>query len=1358
MVAEGARRRIAASSAAETMVGTRETSSSSFRLRTVVSFRPGTVVFFRGGAHFPAPAAILGREGSFGARGGISSSSTPSLRRRADSDPARRRSARRTGPPSHASESLDGDEEEISARGGGTHRVAPRLEKAGRVRSSALASASGLSMNVEDGVRSLLDADGFEAEAKAKAEAEAEAEAKAEAEAEAEAARDRFAFEFVSVFWTAEDDSRSPAPPRTSPKDRFHHASASSAKSSAESSADVADETDDFGVGVGFGFVANAGAPRRETPSPPSRPKSRSDFSDSRRFRRGVSSGRFADVDVDSCRSRVVVVARWMIAAGVRRRVAANAVVRSDVDDDLAEAARSSTPPRTLASSSARRHSASAKASATPPGWGASPRALATARAVAARTAAGARDVAAAGRRGGGGPHRGAPTPRRGRIADTSGARGDAGWFASAHAGWFADVRDAPFSASAAGNRRARGKLPDELLDARVFGRRGCDDARVWASRRASSSAFARASGGRAAMARTSARSIKTSSSASAASVSAAASASSSEDWVSSPSKRISPYGAKWPVARRLSRRCAAMRGDASEARTSSVMSTGVSIARAEGSMRAADPPRAAQCPRRVVRGRRCCQLESAQGRRVILDHSTVGKTHRRRPRQPRTRTGALLARATSAAVAMALLARASDGTIGLTSLGAEVRASSPSLLSPASSSRTLVSLAPRPTPSSPPEPTPQMAALDARASALDHLTQLISLAASLDDGEEALFDHPPPRARRPTQATRHSTAIDPDPTAPPSSTPGFDRLARRVAEMTAVADELSRVEAAELAWLGVRDAVARTGARANDTNSAARRPEPDPAGDVRALAANLARVATCGGVPPGDGSSSACDGSTSERDVSALDAFRALETFAEISTRAEDATPPRRGTERRFDAKNPKGSRGSRGNARFDAKNAWFAETCGRWGVAHAAMGAALRDASPRIPNSGPAPAEDDPSRFPTKNATYASPWAKHATRAIDAVVSALECRERDETTPEFREIGFPQARRGRRRVDPSATLFLETPSEILETPSETSRPPPETSRPPPTPSRCPSVDSLHWLAELIERTSRAAANWIAHQPRLLPSSRTASDLCLAHSDAARVDDALARAEDAFANAANDADTNDDAAASAAASAGARVSAARARLRLAVGRVADALVGFFAAAAESAYAAAPKGSWSTAGAPSRGKGKRDAIESPKSQTWDASTASATSATSATSAVRDAVLLPIRRALATLDARVAASILPVAASAAVQALLARVSAEGRGGVRARGGGAARLRADVDALVAAADVERAAENVAAPVASAGATALSAWRSVARRAAAVVVVAETAGDASRARERAAALAGLADANAWIETCAA
>ena len=214
MVADGARRRIAASSTAR--FEPTPTSSSSSALATpvvvvvvvVVVVRP---VSFRGGAHLPTPTATLGREGSFGARGGMASSSTPSLRRRADSDPARRRSARRTGPPSHASESLDGDEDD--ARGGGTHRVAPRLENAGRVRSSALASASGLSMNVED---DFADEDrpprgGFEAEA--------------------EAARDR---EAVAVSRTADGDLRSPAPPRTSPKGRFHHASASSSDTSSD--------------------------------------------------------------------------------------------------------------------------------------------------------------------------------------------------------------------------------------------------------------------------------------------------------------------------------------------------------------------------------------------------------------------------------------------------------------------------------------------------------------------------------------------------------------------------------------------------------------------------------------------------------------------------------------------------------------------------------------------------------------------------------------------------------------------------------------------------------------------------------------------------------------------------------------------------------------------------------------------------------------------------------------------------------------------------------------------------------------------------------------------------------------------
>ena len=117
MVAEGARRRIAASSAAETKAGTRKTSSSSFRPGTVVpgtivvpersfSSRNGRLLSSRNGRRFlprgrpfsrarrdSRPRGIVRR-----ARGHLVVVHAES-RRRADSDPARRRSARRTGPP-----------------------------------------------------------------------------------------------------------------------------------------------------------------------------------------------------------------------------------------------------------------------------------------------------------------------------------------------------------------------------------------------------------------------------------------------------------------------------------------------------------------------------------------------------------------------------------------------------------------------------------------------------------------------------------------------------------------------------------------------------------------------------------------------------------------------------------------------------------------------------------------------------------------------------------------------------------------------------------------------------------------------------------------------------------------------------------------------------------------------------------------------------------------------------------------------------------------------------------------------------------------------------------------------------------
>ena len=486
----------------------------------------------------------------------------------------------------------------------------------------------------------------------------------------------------------------------------------------------------------------------------------------------------------------------------------------------------------------------------------------------------------------------------------------------------------------------------------------------------------------------------------------------------------------------------------------------------------------------------------------------------------------------------MALLARASDGTIGLTSLGAEVRASSPSLLSPASSSRTLVSLAPRPTPSSPPEPTPQMAALDARASALDHLTQLIPLAASLDDGEEALFDHPPPRARRPTQATRHSTAIDPDPTAPPSSTPGFDRLARRVAEMTAVADELSRVEAAELAWLGVRDAVARTGARANDGDPPARRPNPIPpetsarsprtsresrrAGAFRPETVHLPRATV------------RLPSATCPRSTRFARSRRSPRSRRARRTRRRPGGEPNGGSTR----KTPKGravleeTRGSTRRTRGSRRRAVVgASRTPRWAPRS-------RAASPD-PHFGARPRRRRPVEIPDEERDVRVPVGEtRDARDRRGGVGARVSRTRRDDAGVSRNRISTGAPRSSSRGSLRDAFFGDAVGDFGDTVGDVSPPSGDVS-PPPTPSRCPSVDSLHWLAELIERTSRAAANWIAHQPRLLPSSRTASDLCLAHSDAARVDDALARAEDAFANAANDADTNDDAAASAAASAG---------------------------------------------------------------------------------------------------------------------------------------------------------------------------------------------------------------------------
>ena len=53
--------------------------------------------------------------------------------------------------------------------------------------------------------------------------------------------------------------------------------------------------------------------------------------------------------------------------------------------------------------------------------------------------------------------------------------------------------------------------------------------------------------------------------------------------------------------------------------------------------------------------------------------------------------------------------------------------------------------------------------------------------------------------------------------------------------------------------------------------------------------------------------------------------------------------------------------------------------------------------------------------------------------------------------------------------------------------------------------------ADLAPLLADLLDRTARAAGNFAAHQPRLWPKSRTLAQVCAARRDAEAVDDAVA-------------------------------------------------------------------------------------------------------------------------------------------------------------------------------------------------------------------------------------------------------
>lgn len=287
-----------------------------------------------------------------------------------------------------------------------------------------------------------------------------------------------------------------------------------------------------------------------------------------------------------------------------------------------------------------------------------------------------------------------------------------------------------------------------------------------------------------------------------------------------------------------------------------------------------------------------------------------------------------------------------------------------------------------------------------------------------------------------------------------------------------------------------------------------------------------------------------------------------------------------------------------------------------------------------------------------------------------------------------------------------------------------------PHDSRPSPL-----GTDALFLLAELLDRTSGVVANWVTHQPRLWPGSRTATNLCVVASDAALVHDALTRAASVFERVAREEDDEDDDEAASGASgvqqsglidrarghqsndhvapgserALSSVSISARRTRLALGGAIDAASNAVAKSLDDAWASAPKGTWGGKGAGSKSTKEDPASTSP-----------------AVDAVREQILAPLRKALASLDPRVSAVIGPRAAAAATQGYLTRLLAEGPRGVRAKRGGVTRVELDVEATIKAAGEPGIDE--ASSAGSGAMSAMSAWRSAARRARAVVMLAK------------------------------
>lgn len=567
-----------------------------------------------------------------------------------------------------------------------------------------------------------------------------------------------------------------------------------------------------------------------------------------------------------------------------------------------------------------------------------------------------------------------------------------------------------------------------------------------------------------------------------------------------------------------------------------------------------------------------------------------------------------------------------------------------------------------------------ELANLDARVRALDHLGRLIDRAPALLDASPP----PPP-----------DDALAPHPDA-------------TSAELLAVADELALVEAAEIAWARVHAAASvpggAAGAAASDDANAPER--------LRALAASLRGLVETpstrsrGGRPERTRTNDPNEPERASPSSDPREAFAALETLADAREYARLVAPDAAGArvERNasdgFDA-------ASEDVARRRTIAPRLAAGFGRWVVAHAALGTALRD-----PKAGVAPVEDEPEDESEFESEFES-GEETGHRGTRAGSNTRVEKDEEKNEPSRSPGGIepePEPPRGGGVSSASAVPSLIAPWAraaigAASSAAEAARDASSGSSDPA--SRRAGALLFALAADRSERTARAVANWATHQPRLWPTRRAIGDLCVTLGKLERVADAFDDAAGTFEAAAGAfepveniktflragdsaaaAEDSEDSAAAEDASAdasAARVAVARARfaadrVRAALARLADAVV----CATERVAADALEG------LPALEKKKIErAADGPPGGFVPAAAA----------ALRASAFLPLAAALRRVPPRVAHRVGPSAADAAVRALLARrASGAASGSAGAKKSKKSKTSASAEDSALAAEVE------------------------------------------------------------------